>query len=283
MRFSIAPALLLLAGAADAATKWTFSDAVVKVVAKGADTVTYKFTETEAAKAAVKLGPTGMIKLSLTTKEGSKAKKPHQAFVVLSDSETGLEVPFPLTLKESGAGSVDIAQKDIPVQLLTAERPLDAKLLLGSFGPSVAASVEAFRVEIERDPNASAPKYEAPLRYGKQPEINHIFRADPKNPPKIVSIVFAAAVLAAIPAVLIGWTALGGNVAHLPKALSNAPISHSVFFGSIVAMEGALFLYYTSWKLLDILPLMIVIGATAFLSGSKALGEVQSRRLAGER
>jgi oligosaccharyltransferase complex subunit delta (ribophorin II) len=76
---------------------------------------------------------------------------------------------------------------------------------------------------------------------------------------------------------------LGGNVDHLQKALSSAPVSHAVFFGSIIAMEGVFVLYYTTWKLFDILPAMIVIGATAFLSGSKALGEVQSRRLAGER
>jgi oligosaccharyltransferase complex subunit delta (ribophorin II) len=283
MRFSLAPALLLLAGAVDAASSWTFSDAAVKIAAKGAETVTHKFTASEPVKAAVKLGPSATLRLSLTAKDGSKGKKPHQAFVVLSDSETGLEAPFALTLKESGAGSVDISQKDLPVQLLAAGRPLDATLLLGSFGASAPAAVEAFRVEVELDTNVPAPKAEAPLRYGKLPEIHHIFRADPKNPPKIVSLVFALAVLATVPAVFIGWAVLGGNVDHLSKAMGTAPVSHAVFFGSVIAMEGVFFLYYTSWKLFDILPAMILIGATAFLSGSKALGEVQDRRLAGER
>lgn len=54
------------------------------------------------------------------------------------------------------------------------------------------------------DPNQAAPAYEAPLRYGKQPEIHHIFRADPKNPPVVVSLVFALAVLATVPALLVG-------------------------------------------------------------------------------
>lgn len=48
-------------------------------------------------------------------------------------------------------------------------------------------------------------------------------------------------------------------------------------------MEGALFLYHIQWTLFQFLPIAAVIGAVAFISGSKALGEVQSRRLAGQR
>lgn len=69
----------------------------------------------------------------------------------------------------------------------------------------------------------------------------------------------------------------------MTKALGNAPISHVVFFGSIVAMEGVFFLYYTQWNLFQTLPAIGAVGVAAFLSGTKALGEVQRRRLAGER
>lgn len=48
-------------------------------------------------------------------------------------------------------------------------------------------------------------------------------------------------------------------------------------------MEGLYFLYYYSWTLFEMLPVAGVIGLVAFVSGSKALSEVQSRRLAGER
>lgn len=72
-------------------------------------------------------------------------------------------------------------------------------------------------------------------------------------------------------------------MSHVSKALGTAPLAHAVFFGSIIAMEGVFFLYYSSWNLLETLPLIGVFGTTAFLSGSKALGEVQGRRLAGER
>lgn len=72
-------------------------------------------------------------------------------------------------------------------------------------------------------------------------------------------------------------------MSHLGKAMSSAPISHGVFYGSLVALEGILFLYYTSWTLFQILPAMGLVGVVAFISGSRALSEVQERRLAGLR
>ena len=48
-------------------------------------------------------------------------------------------------------------------------------------------------------------------------------------------------------------------------------------------MEFVFFMYYTSWNLFQALPVMLAVGAVSLVSGTKALGEVQSRRLAGER
>ncbi len=76
---------------------------------------------------------------------------------------------------------------------------------------------------------------------------------------------------------------MGANVADAQKALSDAPLSHITFFGSIFSMEGVFFLYYSGWKLFMVLPIMAVVSVVAFLSGTKALGEVQSRRLSGRR
>ena len=73
-------------------------------------------------------------------------------------------------------------------------------------------------------------------------------------------------------------------MAHLPAALGKAPLSHLVFFGSLVLMEAAFLLYYHgSWNLFQVLPVIGAVAGAAFLSGPRALGEVQSRRLAGER
>lgn len=121
------------------------------------------------------------------------------------------------------------------------------------------------------------------MRYAAEPEIHHIFRSDPRSPPKIITLVFASAVAAALPALYIVWASLGANANHMSKALGNAPISHVLFFGSILAMEGIFFLYYTSWNLFQTMPAAAVVGFVAFLSGSRALSEVQERRLAGLR
>lgn len=79
------------------------------------------------------------------------------------------------------------------------------------------------------------------------------------------------------------WLYLGGNLNHATKALQSAPVSHGLFVSSIVGLEGAFFLYYTSWNLFQLLPVAAALGLVAFLSGSRALSEVQERRLAGLR
>ncbi|KAF4124914.1 oligosaccharyltransferase complex subunit delta (ribophorin II) [Geosmithia morbida] len=283
MRFPVTSTFTLLAGAAAAAaaSSWGFSDASVQAVAKsGVVDSTHTFSDSRPAAEPVVLGHTDKLKVSLTTKSGSSAKKPHQAFLMVRE-ESGLEAPFALTLKGSGKGTVEI--KDLPVQLLVSPKPLKASLVLGSFGSDQATISPAFDIVLQLDANANTPVVEPSLRYGKQPNIHHIFRGDPKSPPIIVSIVFSLAVVATVPALFIGWTVIGGNLSHAKEALSNAPIAHVGFLGSIIAMEGVFFLYYSGLKLFSVLPFMGAVGLVAVLSGSKALGEVQSRRLAGER
>lgn len=167
------------------------------------------------------------MKIVVTAKENGKGKRPHQAFLVLQETETGLEAPFALTTKENGKATVDIVgsilmltflvlhntykklQKyaDIPVQLLISSKPLKASLVLASFGSSEGYNKPVFDVEIKLDPSATPPTYEKPLRYGKLEEIHHIFSADPQSPPKIISLVFALAVIATVPALFIGVSA----------------------------------------------------------------------------
>ena len=56
----------------------------------------------------VTLGSQDTVTISLTAKDNGKAKRPHQAFVLLKDEETGLEAPFPLTVKDDGKAKVQI-------------------------------------------------------------------------------------------------------------------------------------------------------------------------------
>jgi oligosaccharyltransferase complex subunit delta (ribophorin II) len=198
-------------------------------------------------------------------------------------------------------------QKDIPSALLT-NNTLSASLILASSGTSQGYNHLAFYLTPNSDPDTPFPKPESPLRYGKLEEIHHVFRDDPKSPNILISVVFLGGVLATIP-ILFGavgfplashfpqstspirrcvltfvqWLYLGANLNHLPSAFQTSPISHGAFLGSIAGIEFVLFLYYTSWNLFQTLPVLGVLGTVAFLSGSRALGEVQDRRLAGKR
>ncbi|OAA63741.1 Ribophorin II [Niveomyces insectorum RCEF 264] len=284
MRMPLSSLLLVAAGVAHAATSWSFDEGSVTVASKGSgDRVVEKLNAKSPLGKAVVLGSNDVIKVSLTTKDSGKGKRPHQAFLLLQDVASGLEAPFPLSVRDNGKGSVQISQKDVPVQLLASPTPIRASLVIGSFGSAQAYAAPIFELSLPHDASTPAPTVSAPLRYGKRPEIHHTFRADPRSPPKIISTFFALAVAATVPALFVCWLLLGANVSHLGTAFETAPLSHAAFFGSILAMEGVFFLYYTQWTLFQTLPVVGVVGAVTVLSGTKALGEVQARRLAGAR
>ncbi|CAA9965309.1 oligosaccharyltransferase protein [Pyrenophora teres f. maculata] len=279
---------LLLSSAAivSAASSWSFEDATVSVSTKGAGVggaAKDKLSPSTPLGKSVSLGASDTLKLVLTTVEGSTAKRPHQAFLTLTDPTTGVEESFVFNVKDSGKGKVDLSHKDLPHQFLTSEKPIPASIVIGSFGSSKPYKSKVFDLTVTRDSNAPLNIPEKPVRYAAESEIHHIFREDPKSPPKIITIVFAAAVAGALPVLLGVWAMLGANTSHLSKALGNAPVSHGLFYGSILAMEGIFFMYYTSWNLFQTLPVAAVVSFVAFLSGSRALSEVQERRLAGLR
>ncbi len=92
------------------------------------------------------------------------------------------------------------SQKDLPSQLLSSAGPLEASLVVASFGSSKPYNSRAFDLSIVLD--SPLPAQDKPLRYGKLPEIHHIFKSDPTSPPKFITIVFTAAVVFALPVLL---------------------------------------------------------------------------------
>lgn len=79
------------------------------------------------------------------------------------------------------------------------------------------------------------------------------------------------------------WLYFEVNLNHLSVALKAAPLPHVVFVASVFALEGIFFMYYINWTLFQMLPATLAVGVVAFVSGSRALSEVQGRRLAGLR
>ncbi|KAF7514104.1 hypothetical protein GJ744_004429 [Endocarpon pusillum] len=285
--WSLLPTLLAVSNLALCrASSWHFSDATVSVQGKGAGVgggFKEKFVEHKPLSAPVTLGASDSLKVVLTIQDGKMAKRPHQAFLLLKDTDAGLDISYPFSIKESGKAKVDLTQKDLPSQFLTSSKPVEAHLVLGSFGSSQGYNDRIFSLNIATDRNGPIPTSGKPLRYGKLPEIHHIFKPNPSSPNIVFSLLFTGAVLSTLPAIVGVWLYLGANVNHLSKAFQSAPISHTIFYGSIIGIEAIFLLYYTSWNLFKTLPVLFAAGAVTFLSGSRALSEVQERRLAGER
>ncbi|KAB8239640.1 putative oligosaccharyltransferase subunit ribophorin II [Aspergillus alliaceus] len=278
---------LLAFTAAPTAAKaaWGFTDATVSIQAKGAGVgsgLKENIPDNKALPKPVSLGSADTLKVTLTAREGSSAKRAHQVFLLLQNPETGLDISYPFNVKDNGKSRIELTQKDLPVQFLSLPEPLDAKLLIGSFGSSEAYNGAVFKLAVTRNPDQPVPTVEV-SRYGKLPEIHHIFKDDPQSPPVVISLAFVAMVLATLPVLAGVWLFLGANVCHLPKAFKSSPIPHAVFLGSLLSIEGIFFLYYQSWTLFQVLPAVAAAGTVAFISGSRALGEVQGRRLGGLR
>ncbi|KAL8718421.1 MAG: hypothetical protein Q9225_004449, partial [Loekoesia sp. 1 TL-2023] len=158
-----------------------------------------RLVENKALSKPISLGASDTLKILLTATEGKKAKRPHQAFLLVREPKSNLDTSFPFSVKESGKGKLELSHKDLPTQFLTPSQTLSASLVIASFGDSKPYKSPAFDLVIELDPSAPPPLVDKPLRYGKLPEIHHIFKPDPKSPPKIITLVFTGAVVAALP------------------------------------------------------------------------------------
>ncbi|KAI9931034.1 hypothetical protein ASPWEDRAFT_99531 [Aspergillus wentii DTO 134E9] len=279
--------LCLLASAAVPATaaSWGFTDATVSVQTKGAGVgagLKEQIPDNKPLSKPVSLGSSDTLKVVLTAQEGRTPKAAHQVFLLLKDPETGLDISYPFNVKDNGKSRIELTQKDLPLQFLSVSEPVDARFLIGSFGTAKAYNEAAFQLTVARNPDVPIPSVEV-SRYGKLPEIHHIFKTDAQSPNIIITLVFVGMTLTALPVLAGLWLYLGANLNHLPTAFKSAPIPHAVFLGSLISFEWVFFLYYTSWNLFQILPAVAVVGTVAFISGSRALGEVQGRRFAGLR
>ena len=67
-----------------------------------------RLSESKKLKAVKTLGSDDTIKILLTTKEGSKAKRAHQTFLLLQDPASELDTSFPFQVKETGKAKLEI-------------------------------------------------------------------------------------------------------------------------------------------------------------------------------
>lgn len=88
---------------------------------------------------------------------------------------------------------------DLPVQFFKSSHPIEANLVIASFGSAKGYDSLAFRLSPGTDSDEPASKADT-VRYGKLEEIKHTFKEDPQSPPMVISLVFVVAVLATLPA-----------------------------------------------------------------------------------
>ncbi|KAA8905357.1 Oligosaccharyltransferase subunit Ribophorin II-domain-containing protein [Sphaerosporella brunnea] len=291
-KMSLRSLLLLACCSLAAASEWTFTGGKATLAKKGdPEGSSLSFGPSEPLASTIPLASRDVLKLQFTLTDGETVGRPHQALLLVKDTQSSLEAFFPLSVKESsGRAKVDLSHKDIPAHLLDAA-VLELSVVLG--GPGAGSSMTQIgSVAPIVDPAAKAMHEkkraqelgEGEVVYKPKAEIRHVFRADPKNPPKVITLVFLMAVIAGFVGLFTAWfTVLGANFKHLPKALQAAPVSHTLFLASLLLLEGLFFMYYTSWNLFQVLAGAGVVGLMAFLSGSRALREVRARRERGER
>lgn len=85
--------------------------------------------------------------------------------------------------------------------MLSSSVPLSISLIIASFGSSTPYHNHAFDLILDLDPSSRiiTAGDKLPVRYGKRPEIHHTFKQDPRSPPKIITVIFTAAVVATLP------------------------------------------------------------------------------------
>lgn len=68
----------------------------------------YRFFENKALSRPIQLGGSDTLKVLLTVQEDKKPKRPHQAFLHITEPTTGLETSYALAVKENGKGKVEL-------------------------------------------------------------------------------------------------------------------------------------------------------------------------------
>lgn len=118
---------LLVSASHTLAASWTFTDGTISVQSKGTgvggsrkeksaqilvlaptDADVNSLTPGKLLSKSIDLGATDTLKIILTTQEGKTAKRPHQAFLLLQDTASNLDVSYPLSIKESGKAKLDL-------------------------------------------------------------------------------------------------------------------------------------------------------------------------------
>ena len=75
-------------------------------------------------------------------------------------------------------------------------------MLIASFGSAQGYDDKVFTLAIALDPNLPIDLGTKPLRYGKLPQIEHVFKSDPGSPNILLTLIFVGGLLVTLPLLL---------------------------------------------------------------------------------
>lgn len=222
------------------------------------------------------------IKVSFKVTVGGNAITPSQAMAVLtSKTRPSAAAYFPAKLKGEGLVA-SITSGGVEKQLGTLGGGYSLALLVGDAAIETPVQWSLGDVAVSFKPldDGSQPDDPAqfPAAFQPRPTILHMHRPPEKQPPAVVSLVFAAVTLA--PLLLVLAVALGSLKANFKGMAGNS--AALVFHGSILAILGLYWAFWTKLNLLQTLPILSVLALLTFFSGYFALSAHADSRLKNE-
>ncbi|KAF8190448.1 oligosaccharyl transferase delta subunit [Pholiota molesta] len=270
---SLAPVVLLIA-AAQASVLTLQSPRFTVTDFTGSQYLSEPVSLTHKSLTPVTLEPKDTLKLTfqVVDKETGKGVQPHQTFLRFYDENTHEEGIQPIRVTPGGKAKFELNPSKPPLSLPPTPNsdPLKVSLIIGS-SQHDPLSIELFDLVLPR--SQPAPQHPLEATYHPLPEIQHTFRPENKLPPRFISAVSAAVVLAPW-AILLGlWSQVAPRPAHLlsPSIL--------LFILSLGAFEGLLFWYWVDLKLGDVLLYGAILTIPTVFAGKQALSSIGSKRL----
>ncbi|KAG5646092.1 hypothetical protein DXG03_004331 [Asterophora parasitica] len=226
------------------------------------------------ASTPVSLAKDDVLKLTfqVVDKESGKGVQPHQTFLRFYDKISGEEGIQPVRVTNGGKAKFELNLARPPLSLppTSSNAPLQVSLLIGSSTHSPLA-LTLFDLVIPA--SHPAPVHPDEASFHPLPEIHHTFRPEQKLPPRPISVIASAVVLAP-------WVVLLGLWAQVaPRAVHVLSPSIFPFILTLGAFESLLVWYWVDLKLGQVLSYGGVLALVTVFAGKQALSKIGDRRV----
>ncbi|KAG6811844.1 hypothetical protein H0H92_005576 [Tricholoma furcatifolium] len=270
--YSLSILALLVAGA-QAAVLSLQSPKVVVSSSAGSQLRSESISLTQPLATPVTLDKDDTLKLTfqVVEKDSAKGVQPHQTFLRFYDEKSGEEGIQPVRVTSGGKAKFELNMAKPPLSLPpTSDAPLKVTLLIGS---PIHSPLRVDLFDLVVPASQPPPVHPDEATFHLLPELHHTFRPDAKLPPRPISLLFSAVVLAPWVVLLGLWSQITIRVPNLSSP------SVFPFIATLGAFEGLLVWYWVDLKLGQVLSYGAVLGLVTVLAGKQALSKIGESRL----